>query len=144
VSAIIVVPKLSCKTTPAAGSSIYVGVGIQSDSVEFAVSQSVSQVTDSVIDLTHKFIATGHGAGSGTSEGVVAGDFPGVSGATPAVPKFGSVVFSSALINGYPFGSTSPGLQTDNLDTSSTGPLQIKTIYSTSNKEAFSTVFEHS
>ena len=30
VSAIIVVPKLNCKATPPAGSSIYVGVGIQS------------------------------------------------------------------------------------------------------------------
>ena len=123
-SAIIVVPKLNCKATPPAGSSIYVGVGIQSvnsyarlylactpqrvaryypsllvngtikniasdvahpgDTIEFAVSQSVSKVTDSVIDMTHKFIATGNGAGSGTSEGIVAGDFPAVSGATSA------------------------------------------------------------
>jgi hypothetical protein len=114
------------------------------DRVEFAVSQSVSQVTSSVIDMTHKFIATSRGAGSGTSEGVVAGDFPGASGVTSAVPDFGTLVFSSALINGYPFGSASPGLQTDNLGTTSTGPVQIRTIYSTSNKEVFSTVFERS
>ncbi len=184
VSAIIVVPKLNCKAAPAAGSSMYAGVGIQSvnsyarlylacgrpgvaryypsfvvngtiknvagdvahpgDKVEFAVSQSLSQVTGSVIDLTHKFVATSHGAGSGTSEGVVAGDFPGAPGAPSAVPRFGTLVFSNALINGYPFGSASPGLQTDNLGVSSTGPLQVRTIYSTSNKEAFSTVFEHS
>ena len=184
VSAIIVVPRLDCKVTPPAGSSIYVGVGIQSvnsyawlylactpkhvaryypsllvngspiniasdaahpgDTVEFAVSQSVSKVTASVIDMTHKFIATANGTGSGTSEGVVAGDFPAVSGTTSGVPNFGTLTFSSALINGYPFGSTEPGLQADDLYASSTGPLQIKTIYSASNKEEFATVFEHS
>jgi hypothetical protein len=184
VSAVIVVPKLNCKATPSAGSSMYAGVGIQSvnsyarlylactprgvpryypslvvngsvknipsdvaragDRIEFAVSQSDSQVTDSAVDLTHTFIATSQGAGSGTGEGVVAGDFPGVSGATSTVPNFGTLVFSSALINGYPFGSASPGLQTDNLYASSTGPLQIETAYSASNEEAFSTVFEHS
>jgi len=184
VTAIIVVPKLSCKATPTAGSSIYVGVGIQSvnsyarlylactskgvaryypslvvngntkniasdvahpgDTVEFAVSQSVSQVTGSVIDMTHKFIATSNGAGSGTSEGIVAGDFPVVSGTTSAVPNFGTLVFSSALINGYPFGSAETGLQADDLYASSTGPLQVKTTYSASNKEEFATVFEHS
>ncbi len=122
VSAIIVVPKLNCKATPPAGSSIYVGVGIQSvnsyarlylactpqgvaryypslvvngtikniasdvahagDTIEFAVSQSDSQVTDSVIDMTHKFIVTRNGTGSGTGEGITAGDFPVVSGST--------------------------------------------------------------
>jgi hypothetical protein len=53
-------------------------------------------------------------------------------------------VFSSALINGYPFGSAETGLQADDLYASSTGPLRIKTTYSASNKEAFATVFEHS
>jgi hypothetical protein len=184
VSAIIVVPRLDCKVTPPAGSSIYVGVGIQSvnsyarlylactpkhvaryypsllvngspiniasdvahpgDTVEFAVSQSVSKVTASVIDMTHKLIATANGTGSGTSEGVVAGDFPAVSGTTSGVPNFGTLTFSSALINGYPFGSAEPGLQADDLYASSTGPLQIKTTYSASNKEEFATVFEHS
>ena len=152
-SAIIVVPKLNCKATPSGGSSIYVGVGIQSvnsyarlylactphrvaryypslvvngttkniasdvarpgDTIEFAVSQSVSQVTGSVIDMTHKFIATSNGTGSGTSEGIMAGDFPVISGATSGVPNFGTLAFSSALINGYPFGSAETGLQAD-------------------------------
>ena len=185
VSAIIVVPKLNCKGTPAAGRSIYVGVGIQSvnsyarlylactpqgvaryypslvvngtikniasdaahagDTIEFAVSQSDSQVTDSVIDMTHKFIVTRNGTGSGTGEGIMAGDFPVVSGSTTSgVPNFGTLAFSSALINGYPFGSARTGLQADDLYASSTGPLQIKTTYSASNKEAFATVFKHS
>jgi len=185
VSAIIVVPKLNCTATPAVGSAMYVGVGIQSvnsyarlylactpqglaraypslvvngstkniasdvaragDTIEFAVSQSASQVTDSVIDMTHTFIATSNGAGSGTGEGITVGDFPVVSGATTSgVPNFGTLVFSSALINGYPFGSASPELQADDLDASSTGPLEIKTTYSASDKEAFATVFEHS
>jgi len=184
VSAIIVVPKLNCHTSPGAGSSIYVGVGIQSvntyarlylactphrvalyypsllingtaknipsdlarpgDRIEFAVSQSVSIVTCSVIDTTHKFIATSNGSGSGTSEGIVAGDFPAVSGTTSSVPNFGTLSFSSALINGYPFGAAQTGLQVDNLYVSSGGALQIKTTYSASNKEAFATVFHHS
>lgn len=184
VSAIIVVPKLNCKATPSAGSSIYVGVGIQSvnsyarldlactpqgvaryypslvvngstkdiprdvvragDTVEFAVSQSDSQVTDSVIDVTRKFITTSNGTGSGTSEGILVGDFPAVPGGTSRVPNFGTVAFSSALVNGYPFGSATTGLQVDNLYAGSSGPLQIKTTYSTTNKEAFATVFEHS
>jgi alpha-tubulin suppressor-like RCC1 family protein len=184
VSAIVVVPKLHCKATSAAGSSIYVGVGIGSvntyarlylgctpqgaaryypslllngtakniasdvahpgDTIEFAVSQSVSKVTDSVIDLTHKFIATSNGSGSGTSEGITAGAFPVTSGTTSSVPNFGTVAFSSALINGYPFGSAETGLQADDLSTTSTGPVQIKTTYSAANKEAFAIVFQHS
>ncbi len=185
VSAIIVVPKLNCKATLSAGSSIYVGVGIQSvnsyarlylacmphhvaryypslvingttknipsdvakagDRIQFAVSQSDSQATGSVIDMTHKFVATINGNGSGTGEGIMAGDFPVVSGATTSrVPSFGTLVFSSALINGYPFGSAGTGLQADNLYASSGGLLQIKTTYSASNKEAFATVFQHS
>jgi hypothetical protein len=187
VSAIIVVPKLNCKAL-SAGSSIYVGVGIQSvnsyarlylacmphgvaryyaslvingttknipsdvarpgDRIQFAVSQSDSQATGSVIDMTHKFIATINGNGSGTGEGIMAGDFPVVSGTTTSpVPNFGTVEFSSALINGYPFGSAGTGLQADNLYATSSGPLQIKTTRSasnTSNREAFATVFEHS
>jgi len=184
VTAVAVVPRLNCKATPAAGSSIYVGVGIESvnsqarlylactpkhaaryypsllvggtsrnfvrdlaqpgDRVEFEVSQSVSIVTCSVIDLTRKFVVTANGGGGGTSEGILAGDFPGVPGATSPVPDFGTVAFSSALINGYPFGAAAPNLQTDNLQLSSPGPVQIKTVYSTSNKEIFSTVFKHS
>jgi hypothetical protein len=114
------------------------------DRIEFAVSQSDSQATGSVIDMTHKFIATRNGTGSGTGEGIVAGDFPVVSGSTTSpVPNFGTLAFSSALINGYPFGSAGSQLQADDLHASSTGPLQIKTTYSASNKEAFATVFEH-
>jgi alpha-tubulin suppressor-like RCC1 family protein len=184
VSAIIVVPKLNCKTSPPAGSAIDVGVGIQSvnsyarlylactpqrvalyypslvingstrniasdvahpgDTIEFAVSQSVSQVTISVIDMTHKFIATSNGTGGGTGEGIMAGDFPVVSGVTSAVPNFGTLDFSSALINGYPFGSAETGLQADDLSATTSGPVQVKTTYSASNKEVFATVFEHS
>lgn len=179
VSAIIVVPKLNCKGTPSAGSSIYAGVGIQSvnsearlylgctpqgraqyypslfvnggtrnvmsdlahpgDTVEFAVSQSLAQVTVTVIDLTHKFIATANGSGSGTSEGVLAGVFPGSSGATSAVPNFGTLAFSSAQTNGYPLGSATPQLQVDNLYVNS--KLQVRTTYSTTNHELFATVF---
>ncbi len=181
VSADIVVPQLNCKSTPTAGSSIYVGVGIASvnsyarlylactpqhmaryypsllvdgairnipsdvahpgDTIEFAVSQSLSKVTDSVIDMTHRFIATSNGAGGGTSEGITAGDFPAVPGSTSGVPNFGAVVFSSAVINGYPFGSAETGLQADNLYASST--VQVKTTIS-ANKEAFATVFDQS
>jgi hypothetical protein len=184
VSAIVVVPKLSCKASVPTGSSMYVGAGIQSvnsyarlylactpkgvaryypslvvngstknisshvaragDKIQFAVSQSDSQVTVSVIDMTHQFVATANGNGSGTGEGITAGDFPVVTGATATrVPNFGTLAFSSALINGYPFGSAGTGLQADNLYASSTGPLQIKTTYSASNKEEFATVFEH-
>jgi hypothetical protein len=182
VSAIIVVPKLNCAGTPAAGSAIYVGVGIASvnsyarlelactskgvaryspsfvvdgtiknaagsihagDAIQFAVSQSDSQVADSVIDLTHKFSATRLGNGSGTSQGITAGAYPVTSGSTIlGVPKFGTVAFSTSLVNGYPLGASGTGFQADDLYASST--LQIKTTYSTSNKEAFSTVFQHS
>jgi Peptidase A4 family len=183
VSAVVAVPNLKCKTASAPGSSMYVGVGIQSvnsyarlylactakrvaqyypsldvngtiknvpghmaragDKVEFAVSQSDSQVTITVIDLTHRFSVTTNGSGSGTSEGVLAGDFP-VSGTTAPVPNFGKLTFSNALINGYPFGLAGSGLQTDNLAVNSSGPVQIKTVYSPATKEAFTTMFEHS
>lgn len=183
VSAVVVVPKLSCKATPAAGRAIAVGVGIQSvnsyarldltctpggtarfyaslivngtiknmpsdaaragDTVEVEVSQSDSITTDSVIDLTHKFIATANGSGSGTSEGVLAGDFPVLSGSTTlGVPSFGTVAFSNALINGYPFGSAVPDLQLDDLYGNST--LQIKTAVTAGKNETFTTVFKHS
>jgi hypothetical protein len=185
VSAAIVVPELNCKATPAAGSAIYVGVGIQSvssyarlylactprgaaryypslvvngavkdfpgdtaragDTIRFAVSQSDSQVTDSVIDVTRRFVVTRNGTGSGTGEGIAAGDFAAVSGSTTsAVPDFGTLAFSGALINGYPFGSAGSGLQADDLSTSSTGPAQIETTYAARAGEAFATVFRHS
>ena len=109
------------------------------------MSQSDSQVTDSVIDVTHKFTVTSNGTGSGTGQGITAGDYPAVSGATTsAVPNFGTLAFSSALINGYPFGFAGTGLQAVDLATSSTGPFQIATTYSAGNKEAFATVFRHS
>ena len=97
------------------------------DMVEFAVSQSDSQVTDSVIDLTHRFIATRNGTGSGTSQGITVGDYPVVSGSTTSgVPNFGTLAFTSALVNGYPLGSASTGLQDDDLYASSTGPLRSR------------------
>ena len=93
------------------------------DTIEFAVSQSDSQVTVSVIDMTHKFVVTDNGTGSGTGEGITAGDFAVVSGATTfEVPNFGTLSFSSALINGYPFGSAGTGLQVDDLYASLDGP----------------------
>jgi hypothetical protein len=112
------------------------------DTVEFAVSQSDAIVTVSVIDVTHKFNATSNGTGSGTGEGILAGDFPAVSGGTTlGVPSFGTLVFSSAVTNGYPLGSSGKQLQTDDLYSGST--LQIKTHASAGNKEAFTTVFAH-
>lgn len=114
------------------------------DTIEFAVSQSDSQVTVSVIDTTHKFDVTRNGSGSGTGEGITAGDYPVLSGsAASAVPNFGTITFSSAQINGYPFGSAT-GLQIDDLYGGSSGELQIKTTYSAGNKESFATVFKHS
>jgi hypothetical protein len=185
VSAIIVVPKLSCAGTPTAGSAVYVGVGIASvnsyarlyvactpkgvaryypsllvngtvenvpgkaaragDTIQFAVSQSVSKVTISVIDVTHGWVVSHDGSGSGTGQGITAGDFPVLSGSTAsAVPNFGTLAFSSAVINGYPFGLAGTGLQAADLSTSSDGPIQIKTVYSAGKKEAFATVFKHS
>ena len=95
--------------------------------------------------MTHQFVATANGTGGGTSEGVVAGDFPAVSGSTSLhVPNFGNLVFSDALINGYSFGSAETGLQADNLHASSGGVLQVKTTYSPSTREAFTTAFVHS
>jgi hypothetical protein len=115
------------------------------DKIEFAVSQSASQVTVSVIDITHPFIATSYGGGSGTGEGITVGDFPVVSGGTrTAVPNFGTLAFTAALINGYPFGSATPGLQANSLYASSTGALDIQTTSSATNKESFKTVFKHS
>jgi hypothetical protein len=113
------------------------------DRVEFAVSQSDTQVTVSVIDLTHKFIATSNGGGGGTSEGISAGAYPAASGSTTsAVPNFGIVTFSSALVNGYPLGLSGTGLQTDDLATGST--LQVETTTSAATPESFTTVFKHS
>ncbi len=115
------------------------------DTIELAVSQSDAEVTVSVIDLTHKFVATSNGGGGGTSEGVLAGDFPGVSGSTTAaVPDFGTLIFSNVIINGFPFASA-PGtkVQADDLEASSSGPVEIKTTYSASDNEAFATVFVH-
>ena len=189
ISAVIVVPKLKCTGTPAAGSAIDPGVGIQSvnsyarltlactakgvaqyypsldvngtiknigsdvaragDTVELAVSQSSSKDTISVIDLTHKFMATSYGSGSGTGSGIIVGDFPGLSGSTAlGVPNFGTLTFSSALVNGLALGfapaAGSSGLQANDLSTSSTGPPQITTMHFGSNKETFATVFKHS
>lgn len=113
------------------------------DEVEFAVSQSDTQVTASVVDLTHKFIATANGTGGGTGEGITAGAYPAVSGsASSAVPNFGALAFSSALVNGYPLGSSGTGLQADDLATGST--LQIETTTSAGASESFTTVFKHS
>ena len=75
--------------------------------VEFAVSQSASQVTVSVIDMTHKFIATSNGSRQRHRRGH---HWPAtfrrfLARRRLAVPNFGTLVFSSALINGYPFGS---------------------------------------
>jgi hypothetical protein len=119
------------------------------DTVEFAVSQSSSQDTVSVIDLTHKFMAAGNGNGSGTGEGIIVGDFPAVSGSTTlGVPNFGNLTFSSALVNGLAFGlapkSGTSGLQAYDLSTSSTGPVQIKSTGLGSNKQTVVTVFKHS
>lgn len=108
------------------------------DAVLLAVSQSVSKTTDSVIDLTHKFVATVDGGGGGTSQGITAGAYA-VPGS--AVPDFGTLAFSNAVINGFPFGATGKELQAQNLVTA--GPVQIKTASSAGNKEAFSTVFVH-
>ncbi len=114
------------------------------DTIQFSVSQSDSQVTDSVSDETHKFTVTQNGTGSGTGQGITAGDYPAVSGSTTsAVPNFGTLPFTAALINGYPFGSAGTGLQAVDLATSSTGPRQIVTTYSATDKEAFATVFKH-
>jgi len=185
VSAAIVVPKLNCKGTPTAGSSIDAGVGIQSvnsyarltltctpqgaaryypslvvngtvenvmadsaragDTVEFAVTQSDAKMTDTVIDVTHKFNVTRNGNGSGTGQGILAGDFAAVSGSTTAgVPNFGTVTFSNAVVNGYPFDTTPAGLTADDLSTNSAGPVQITTTSPGRNPEQFLTVFKHS
>jgi hypothetical protein len=109
------------------------------DTIQFSVSQSNSQSTDSVIDVTHTFVASANGSGSGTGAGITAGAYP-VTGS--AVPDFGTLSFSSALINGFPFGSAGKGLQADDLSTA--GALQIKTSYSNGDKEAFATAFRHS
>jgi hypothetical protein len=133
-------PRRSWSTAPPRTSR---AIGAQvGDTVELAVSQSDTIVTVSVIDLMHKFNATSNGAGSGTGEAILAVDFPAVSGGTTlGVPSFGTLVFSSALTNGYPLSSSDKQLQTDGLYSSST--LQIKTTASAS-KEAFTTVFAHS
>ena len=97
-----------------------------------------------MIDVTHRFAATANGTGSGTGQGITAGAYPAVTGsATSGVPNFGTAAFSSALINGYPFGSAGTGLQADDLSTSSAGPVQIRTTSSAGSKEAFAIVFAH-
>lgn len=111
------------------------------DTVVFAVSQSDTLDTVSVIDLTHKFNATSNGSGSGTGQGILAGDFPVVSGGTTLpVPNFGKLAFTTAVTNGYPLGEpVATYLQTDDLSVNS--KVQIKTTTSASNKEAFTTAF---
>jgi hypothetical protein len=111
------------------------------DTVVFAVSQSDTMDTVSVIDLTHKFNATSNGSGSGTGQGILAGDFPAVSGGTTLpVPNFGTLAFTAAVTNGYPLGEpVATYLQTDDLTVNS--KVQIKTMTSASNKEAFTTAF---
>jgi Peptidase A4 family len=111
------------------------------DTVVFVVSQSDTIDTVSVIDLTHKFNATSNGSGSGTGQGILAGDFPAVSGGTTLpVPNFGTLAFTAAVTNGYPLGDpVATYLQTDDLTVNS--KVQIKTTISASNKEAFTTAF---
>ena len=111
------------------------------DTVVFAVSQSDTLDTVSVIDLTHKFNATSNGSGSGTGQGILAGDFPADSGGTTLpVPNFGKLAFTTAVTNGYPLGEpVATYLQTDDLSVNS--KVQIKTTTSASNKEAFTTAF---
>jgi hypothetical protein len=111
------------------------------DTVVFAVSQSDTIDTVSVIDLTHKFDATSNGSGSGTGQGILAGDFPAVSGGTTLpIPNFGTLAFTTAVTNGYPLGEPDATyLQTDDLTVNS--KIRIKTATSASNKEAFTTVF---
>lgn len=177
VSATLVVPRLNCAASPGTGSSLDVGVGIQSvnsyarlalactqgaaqyspslvvngvvknvpsdtaaagDTIQLSVSQSVSQVTVSVVDVTHPFVATSNGSGGGTGQGIVAGDFPATAG---GVPDFGTLAFSSVVVNGYPLGSAGTGLQVLDL---SAGSSRITTSYSAAAKEAFATVFKHS
>ena len=111
------------------------------DTVVFAVSQSDTLDTVSVIDLTHKFNATSNGSGSGTGQGILAGDFPALSGGTTLpVPNFGTLAFTTAVTNGYPLGEPdSTYLQTDDLTVNT--KVQIKTTTSASNNEAFTTAY---
>ena len=115
------------------------------DTIEFAVSQSDSQVTDSVIDMTHKFIVTSNGTGSGTGEGITAGDFPVVSGVDDL---WGAQLWHPRLLQRadqwIPVrlrGNWTPGRRPlRELD----GPAPDQDHLLRQNKEVFATVFKHS
>lgn len=68
-------------------------------------------MTVTVADITHRFVATQSGTGSGTSEGIAAGVFPPApgSGAT-GLADFGTITFTGAVVNGYPLGGARAGI----------------------------------
>ena len=122
------------------------------DKIEFKVTQSTSQTTDSVIDATHAFTATSSGTGSGSGSGVMVGARPVYLGSGKlGIPNFGTITFSHALANGStstpgPFGALGPTAYNMIAGSGGSPPttVQVLTNPFASNKESFKTVWKHS
>lgn len=113
------------------------------DKVVLHVSQGASGTVVSVADKSrtgvHKRL---HGAGSQTGSAPWVGDSGWDNPALLAVPSFGTVHFSGAMLDGQPFGSAGEALA--RWDRASGKTTQITTSAFASNHESFTTVFKHS
>lgn len=115
------------------------------DMVTLEASVDSTETTVEVFDHTHMFDKSKTGATYSSFVGYPwIGDLTkGTKSRTLGVPKFGKMRFSTATIDGNPFGLTAPQVRF-NLYNSSKAKLKIKTGGYAAGKQAFSTIFKHS
>lgn len=102
------------------------------------------ETTVSVFDQTHSFSKTKNGTGYSS---FVANPWIGdlarrtKSGAALGVPNFGEIDFTTATLNGTPFGSLTPQVRVNRYNATT---LQIKTGAYDASEQAFASIFKHS